>query len=202
MCWQLHGRCQSPAVTQARPSTLPVPQVSRGAASLALHDHAQVHRAATQRRALHCTDRLLFARAADDSSSTASIDGLINLESAIPQKRAQAEQRASALGGLTAVVASVTAPAGGCSPRARVAPHGRAVTETFVRVWSVHLWRAASCAVRPQSAALCFTSCSRAPYTGYTAGRLQDISYHASCARHDERTSTASRRPCNVLWVR
>ena len=52
VCQQLHGLCQSPVVTRACPPTLPAPQVSRGATSRVLHDHAQVHRAATRRRAL------------------------------------------------------------------------------------------------------------------------------------------------------
>ena len=151
-------------------------------------------------RCCHCTDRLLFARAADDSSSTASIDDLINLERAILQKRAHAEQRASALGGLTAVMASVTAPAGGCSPRARVAPHGRAVTETFVPL-SLERASVASGAVR-----------SATPVRGVVLHVLLACAVHglygreiagpgdrASCARHDERTSTASRRPCTAL---
>ena len=73
-----------------------------------LHDHAQVHRAATRRRALqplHC-ERLLFVRAADYCSSTASINGSIDLERISPWTRSGAEQRASAIGGLTTVVAA------------------------------------------------------------------------------------------------
>ena len=52
VCQKLHGRCRSRALTRACPPTFAVQQVSRGATSLLLHDHAQVHRAATRRRAL------------------------------------------------------------------------------------------------------------------------------------------------------
>ena len=54
-------------------------------------------------RCSHCTEPLLFIRAADYCSSTASINGSIDLERISPRTRAGAEQRASAFGGLTAV---------------------------------------------------------------------------------------------------
>ena len=57
-------------------------------------------------RCSHCTERLLFVRAADYCSSTASINGSIDLERISPWTRSGAEQRASAIGGLTTVVAA------------------------------------------------------------------------------------------------
>ena len=57
-------------------------------------------------RCSHCTERSLFVRAADYCSSTASINGSIDLERINPRTRAGAEQRASAIGGLTTVVAA------------------------------------------------------------------------------------------------
>lgn len=57
----------------------------------------------------HCTERLLFVRAADYCSSTASINGSVDLERISPRTRADAEQRASAICDLTTVVvASIT----------------------------------------------------------------------------------------------
>ena len=110
VCWQLHGSCQSTVVTPVRSCALPVPQVSRGATSLALHDHAQATGAPRCRldavRCSHCTECLLFVRATDYCSSTASIDGSIDLERICPRKRAGAEQGASAIGGLSTVVAA------------------------------------------------------------------------------------------------
>ena len=49
---------------------------------------------------------LLFARAADYCSSTASINGSIDLERSSLGRALVAEQRASAIGGLTTVVAA------------------------------------------------------------------------------------------------
>ena len=57
-------------------------------------------------RCSHCTERLLFARAADYCSSTASINGSIDLERSSLGRALVAEQRASAIGGLTTVVAA------------------------------------------------------------------------------------------------
>ena len=57
-------------------------------------------------RCSHCTERLLFVGAADYCSSTAGINGSIDLERINPRTRAGAEQRASAIGGLTTVVAA------------------------------------------------------------------------------------------------
>ena len=57
-------------------------------------------------RCSHCTERLLFVRAAEYCSSTASINGSIDLERINPRTRAGEEQRASAIGDLTTVVAA------------------------------------------------------------------------------------------------
>ena len=57
-------------------------------------------------RCSQSTDRSLIDRAADDCSSTASINGSIDLERINPRTRAGEEQRASAIGGLTTVVAA------------------------------------------------------------------------------------------------
>lgn len=57
-------------------------------------------------RCSHCTERLLFVRAAEYCSSTASINGSIDPERINPRTRAGAEQRASAINGLTTVVAA------------------------------------------------------------------------------------------------
>jgi hypothetical protein len=164
-----------------------------------------MHRCAALRldavRCSHCTDRLLFVRAADDCSSTASIDGSVGLERVSPRKRAGAEQRASAFGGLiAAVVARALCMAGGCSPRARVAPHTGAVVQTFVRLsqeGGSMVRDVARSAFRAHGDVL-HATCSCTPYTVCDREITGDCT---SCARHDAPTSAVPRRPCDVLWV-
>ena len=105
-------------------------------------------------RCSHCTERLLFVRAADYCSSTASLNGSIDLERISPRTRAGAEQRASAIGDLTTVVGEHHA----WQENARHEPGSRRTQVLSVRLlfaWARRAdpWQGASRAVRSEPTA-------------------------------------------------